>query len=230
MIRCGKAKKLSLVKEYDFRDMPPSAKGTNKIRIRGGRPLERAPSAITGIVIHQTAVEFGASSEMIKEAGGDRELAIAKRAKDIAAHAVSFDGYYVKSYPLSYYIYHGNYLNRETLGLEIDGLYPGLLNAPNTTWKKGSPTTFSSQRENSAKAALKYLVEEGRRLGMPIKYIYSHRQSSSMRRSDPGEELWRKVVLDYAVPVLGLETKPEYTIGSGKPIPRDWDPEGVGTY
>lgn len=226
------------IKAYDMRGDPPSAKGKNKMRTRGGQPLERAPSAVTGIVIHQTAVEYGASTRMIKAAGGDEQLAIARRAKDIAAHAVSFDGYYVQSYPLSYYIYHGNGLNRKTLGLEIDGLYPGLMDDPNTIeredlntiWGSNTATAFSIRREKAAKAALRYLVEEGRRLGMPIKYIYAHRQSSSTRRSDPGEEIWRKVVLDYAVPVLGLETQPQYTTGTGKSIPRDWDPEGVGTY
>jgi hypothetical protein len=43
-----------------------------------------------------------------------------------------------------------------------------------------------------------------------------------MRRSDPGEALWKAVALDYAVAVLGLETQNTRTWGDGNPIPAAW--------
>jgi hypothetical protein len=38
------------------------------------------------------------------------------------------------------------------------------------------------------------------------------------------------VVLEYAVPVLGLKTNPRFTIGGGRMIPKSWDPDGMGSY
>lgn len=228
---------LSSTTVYDLREDPITMKGRNKLRMRGAEPVRRASTAVNGIVIHQTGIEYGVDRWKLKEAKGDKQLAIARRAKDIAAHAVSFGGFYSQVYPLSYYVYQAQALNRRTLGLEIEGVYPGLMDDPDTLERedllslwKGIPTVFTKQREKSAKAALRYLFEEGRRLNMPIKYIYAHRQSAQMRRSDPGEEIWRKIVLDYAVPVLGLETRPGLTIGTGRSIPEDWDSEGYGPY
>jgi hypothetical protein len=65
---------------------------------------------------------------------------------------------------------------------------------------------------------------------MPIEYIHAHRQSSGTRRSDPGEELWQKVVLEFAVPVLGLKTEPSRVLKDGRPIPESWDLDGSGAY
>jgi hypothetical protein len=48
--------------------------------------------------------------------------------------------------------------------------------------------------------------------------------------SDPGWEIWKHVVLDYGVPVLGLKTQPEKTWRNGKPVPPQWDPNGIGKY
>jgi hypothetical protein len=57
---------------------------------------------------------------------------------------------------------------------------------------------------------------------MPIQYIWAHRQSNKDRGRDPGEEIWKRVVLQYAVPVLGLEIQPEFKIGDGRTIPPHW--------
>lgn len=225
------------VPSYDLIQEPIPGRAAKKFKTRSGKVVKRVPSMVSGITIHQTGVLYGVNDRQLAAAGGDERLALSTRAKKIAAHAVAFDGFYTKTYPLSWYVYHGNGLNRKTLGLEIDGLYPGLLDKPETVelehltslWK-GTATDLTDSRVTAAKAALRYLVEEGRKLGMPIRYIYAHRQSSGTRRSDPGEELWRKVVLEYAVPVLELVPRQKFTVGAGKPIPDDWDPEGEGPY
>jgi hypothetical protein len=89
----------------------------------------------------------------------------------------------------------------------------------------------------AGRAALRWMVEEGRRQGMPIQFIYAHRQSNGNKPGDPGEGLWRALVLEYAVPVLGLKTQPARTwkgVGKktpdGRPIPKEWDENGVGSY
>ena len=81
------------------------------------------------------------------------------------------------------------------------------------------------------------LVTMARAGGSPIEFVHAHRQSSEDRRSDPGEAIWRGVVEEYGIPVLGL--KAEYALalpssnpknGPGKPIPVEWAAGGVGRY
>lgn len=225
------------VSVYDLRleSIPRAANG--KFKLFKDQVARRNPGLVKGIVLHQTAIEYGASDHQIRLANGNERLAIARRAKGIACHACSFEGYYAKTYPLSWYIYHGNAFNKTTLGLEVEGRYPGLLDDPETvrredlkTLWKGEATEFSEDRLRAAKSALLYLVKEGRSLGMPIQYIYAHRQAKSNRRSDPGQELWQKLAVEYGSSVLGLETRPTYTIGTGRPIPPAWDSRGIGSY
>lgn len=234
---CGAA-----VPEFiDLRDKQdfiyPGDKRKSKMRAKG-IPVMRSPQAIDSIVIHQTACEFGVSKRAMK-LHGDAETARAHRALDVACHALAFrNGYYVASHDLRVHVNHGNRFNDRSLGLEIEGRYPGLMDDPSTvaredlrsTWG-GEPTQLTDQTVATACAALKWLVDEGMRYGMPIKYIYAHRQSSDTRRSDPGEELWSRVVLGYAVKELGLQTQPSLKLGRGYTIPKQWDSmHGVGGY
>lgn len=217
------------IRGYDVSYLPIPKGVHSKFKKRRGKVVRRDPSVVDGVTLHQTAIHFGPTAADLANAEGDRDIALAYRVKRIASHATSFDGFYAKTYPLDYYIYHGNYLNKKTLGLEVEGLYPGLIDDPTTLWK-GQPTELTEGRIEAAREALCYLVEEGKALGMPIKYIYAHRQAKKNRRSDPGEELWRKVALEYGVDVLGLKTRPMYALATGRPIPRAWDPQGIGDY
>ena len=213
-------------------------RGKRKTRKHRGKPVLRDPSKITTIVVHQTAAEFGVSKRSVALAGGNVELARARRALDVACHAMAFRaGYFVAAHPLRVYVNHGNRFNSHSLGLEIDGRYPGLLDDPttvaredlNTTWG-GTPTELTEATVDASRAALRWLVEEGRREGMPLEFIVSHRQSSDTRRSDPGEAIWQRIVLEYAVPELGLTAVRESRWKEGRPIPAAWDPEGIGAY
>jgi hypothetical protein len=139
--------------------------------------------------------------------------------------------------PLDWYMYHGNRLNGPTLGLEVSGLYSGLLDDPmtapredlRTTWK-GEPMEITPEIVAAGRAALRWMVEEGRRAGMPIQNVYAHRQSHGGKPGDPGEGLWRALVVEYAVPVLGLKPDYGFTVDEGRPIPKAWDEHGVGVY
>ena len=134
-------------------------------KIVKGRTYERPVGDIDGITIHQTACVFGPSGDL------DRRN---RRALGIPAHAVAFrDGTVVLPAPLSWYLYHGNDLNRHTLGLEIEGRYPGLPDDPRTPKREdeawgGGATPLDESTVQSARAALTRLVEEGRSLGMPL--------------------------------------------------------------
>ena len=203
-----------------------------KTKVVLGRTVMRAPHSITGIVIHQTAVEFGISREDLRLAGGDPDLAQQRRALRVACHALAFrEGWVVMGNDLRSYVWHANLLNSHTLGLEIEGNYAGIERDPSTAWRGARPSGPPDDLVvDTAREALRWLVDEGRRMGMPIEWVYAHRQSSLLRRNDPGETLWRRVVLDWGVPRLGLRTAPNLVVGDGRPIPEDWDPAGVGTY
>lgn len=199
-----------------------------KSRVRQGRTVRRQPRSVTGIVIHQTACNFGVSRAAVRAADGDRDLAQQRRALNVANHVMAYrEGWVVVANDFDRYIYHGNKFNAHSLGLEIEGLYPGVRGGP--AWG-GDPDLVTDTVVETAQAAISYMVHRGRAMGMPLEYIWAHRQSSANRRSDPGEELWDRVVLQHAVAKLGLRTEPALTIGNGRPIPLVWDPDGVGKY
>ena len=198
-------------------------------KIVNGHTLCRDPKTITGVTVHQTACVFGPAADPAK-----KHL----RAMGIPAHAVAFrDGFYVATAPLSWYLYHGNRLSGPTLGLEIEGMYPGLPDDTTTpkredeqtTWG-GKPTPLDDLTISCAREALRFLVEEGRSEGMPLEFVYGHRQSNGQKPSDPGFDIWQDVVLDYAVAVLGLKTQPQKTFGDGTPIPKQWESGAIGKY
>jgi len=224
----------------------PHSKG----RTRSGKTVRRNHAAIDGITLHQMAVELRATQYFLDLALGDEQLAIALRAQlgprggkgGVAAPLVVHDDLVVCTMPLDWYIYHGNRLNGPTLGIEVSGRFSGLLDDPNTppredlitTWGDEPPMVLTPARIRAVRAAIRYAVEEGRQQGMPIRYAYAHRQSNGRKPGDPGEGLWRAAVIDYAVPVLGLKPRYGFTLKNGdvegRPIPREWDPNGVGSY
>lgn len=204
-----------------------------------GRTVHRRVSRITGIVIHQTAVSFGVSAAQVRRAGGDEQLALARRGLKVPAHIEAFrSGVVAVTDELTAYLHHAGPLNRISDALEIDGLYPGLLDRPETvpredlrtTWGDKEPQRFEGPVVEAAKTALVWYVTQLRVLGGRPRFIWAHRQSSSTRRADPGEEIWRKLVVEFAEPELGLEAQPRRTWGDGRPIPVDWDERGLGRY
>lgn len=174
---------------------------------------KRDVKKVDAIVVHQTGIEFGVSSKQIKAAGGDPVKAKQQRALGVAAHMTVFNtGHAVVGNPLDWYVYHAGSLNKRSLGVEIEGLFPQQL---------GSKQLFKGDLEEAAREGLAWLVEKGRAMGMPLRYIYAHRQSSMTRDDDPGEEIFRKLVLAFAVPTLGLEIAPDFT-SEGKKLPAAW--------
>src|SRR5690606_22013803 len=168
-----------------------------------GRTVMRDPATVDGVCIHQMGVTLGVGPARLRAAGGDADLAQMLRARDIPAHASAFiEGWVVAPHPLRAYLHHAGRLNATTLGLEVEGLYDGRA----TGSRRPADTTI-----DAARAALRWLVETGRSEGMPIRYVYAHRQSSRSRRADPGAWLWREVAL-WGVDELELETRPDYVI------------------
>jgi hypothetical protein len=174
----------------------------------------RNPKWIDGIVIHQTSCHFGVSAKQVKESGGNAMLAKHRRALNVAAHMTAMDtGYAVLAHPLDWYVYHANSLCARSIGLEVEGVFPGMMG-------KSKPL-LTPALEQAARDGLAYILEKSREQGMTIKYIWAHRQSSPIKENDPGEEIWKRIVLAYAVPMLGLQVQSDFVSG-GKPIPETW--------
>lgn len=214
-------------------------RGENKARMRAnGVPVRRLPGDVDLIVVHQTAIEFGVSNRAIAKSGGDVELARARRALDVACHVMAFrNGYFVAAHDLDVYVNHAGRFNDHSLGLEIEGRYPGLLDDPDTlpredlitTWG-GEPSELTDETVEASIDALAWMVETGRSQGMPLRRIASHRQSSDSRRSDPGQEIWQRIVLPVAEQ-LDLEVFGGSPWNTGRPLPLAWDEtHGNGRY
>ena len=211
---------------------PPLVRGKRKHRVRRGAVVERKPSQVDTIMLHQTACTFGKRSD---------QLTRHHRALGVACHNLAFaDGVMVRANPLSWYVYHGNGFNSRSLGVEAEGSFPGLMDDPDTPRREdlathwgddGKMTEVTDLLVETTCLAISDLVKRALIWGAEIRYIVAHRQGSANRRSDPGEGLWKRVVLDWAVPELGLETRPDWVKGSGYPVPKAWDSQaGVGRY
>ena len=215
---------------YDLRaEQPdPPALAKQKHKIVNHKVVSRPWSTITGVVLHQTDCVFGVTPQALTAAHGDVELATARRSLNVACHGLAFrNGFYALPNPLAWYVWHANGLNATTLGLEIEGVYPGL----DSGHAGAGDTPVTPLLIATARACLARLVTEARAAGAPLVNVYAHRQSSDTRRGDPGEALWKAVALEYAVPVLGLKCHPAEVCGDGAPIPVEWDTVGgIGRY
>ena len=185
-----------------------------------GRAVVRDPKTVTGVTLHQTACRFDVTKANVIRHGGEAQ-ARRRRALDVAAHMTCFQqGDAVLAYPMLWYVYHGNTLNASTFGLELEGLFDGDSYEP-----RGFDKLIEAGREG-----LKVLVDEGRKLGCPIEFLYAHRQVSSSRRADPGAMLWREVGIEYGVKVLKLKVNNDFARDGGRPIPHVWDPTSNQPY
>lgn len=204
-------------RQIDLRDEP--RKLTSRIgRVRGNELFWRSPKTVTRICVHQMGVSFSAGRWRTRAAGGDEQLAIARRMLDLPYHQAAFDGFYARVLPAYAYSHHGNAFNATSLGLGIDGKYPAFA-SQRRRWRRY--TDLDESRVITARDALRDLLELGLEANMPIGFVVAHSQSNAGKPGDPGEGLWKAVVEDYAVRVLKLRTEPETQYG-GAPIPMGW--------
>lgn len=225
---------------YDLRDKQDFDYPSNarKARFHGSAPLMRDPSTIDTIVVHQTGIEFGVSEHAIKKNKGDKALALATRALDVASHVMSFrSGFFVASHPLLAYLNSSGVLNARSCAIEIEGNYSGLEDDLETlaredlkTIWKGQPTELTDKTIEASKEAIRFLVKEGKSIGINFKQIATHRQSSESRRADPGEAIYKKIILPIAEE-LNLKITINSFRKNARTVPKNWDEQnGIGEY
>jgi hypothetical protein len=207
------------VRVLDFGPEMVPIKG--KHRIIRGKVARRKPTDVDAIMLHQTACVFGPLSDPDKRY---------RRAMRVASHAVAFRDAVALTAPVDWYVNGGGLLNLRCAHLEIEGHFAGIADDPTTpqredlksTWGS-TPTPLEGLALDCALLAFDRLLDALRTWGADPRYVLAHRQSTGTRRSDPGWEIWHKVALEHAVKHRGLQTFPNLKIGTGRPIPRQWE-------
>jgi peptidoglycan hydrolase-like protein with peptidoglycan-binding domain len=177
----------------------------------------RAWGEIDGITLHQTGIYMNST---------------VKRFLRLRAHMGIIDpggrGTVVLVNPLTAYMWHAQELNAKTVGIEINGLFEGVDGKGLPKKDRHKKLCRASDAQILAtRKGMEWICKEVAKHGGQVRYVYAHRQSSENRRSDPGSRVWQEVAL-WAESNLGLETHPDYTVGTGRAIPEAWDPRQVG--
>lgn len=179
----------------------------------------RAWTKITGVCLHQTACNMGERPE---------------RYDTLGAHfAVLRSGRVVWVHDMNRIVWHGNAWNAGTVGIEIDGLFEGVLGDPSTLWNDPSTKIREvGQRVTPAqivatKQLVRWICSEIAKAGGEIKALVAHRQSSKDRRDDPGSEAWQAIALPLHAELSLHDGGVGFALG-GLPIPEAWDPRCAG--
>lgn len=195
------------------------------VRKHGRRAAPRDPATIDGIVVHQMAVVLSPPAYLLRRGMGPRD-ALVRRCLRVRAHMCALrSGLTVLTCPVTWPVMHAGRLNSRSLGLEVEGRYPGLVGG--RVWG-GTATEPTEVLIETARLALRRLVAAGDAAGCHLQFLWAHRQSSRWRRADPGQALW--MALASTARALGLVTQPAVAVGGGRPIPVAWDADGVGRY
>ena len=145
------------------------------------------------LMLHQTAVDYGDASDE----------ALIKRGERIPYHFLYFRrGLLVINRPLDCYSWHGNRANKFSIGLGIEGLYPGLIGGK--VWGSKPETPWLPRHAVDLRECIRTICI----LVPTITHQIAHRQSSDKRRSDPGEAIWKSS--EGILPTL-----PDWTVGDG---------------
>lgn len=176
---------------------------------------------ITAVVLHQTAP--GRAQNM----GEDPD-----RWFSLKAHVgITRQGQLFLVNGLRVVMWHANWFNRFSVGIEIDGHFEGIQGDDRTLWRKAPrpAATLTAEQLEAARRAVEWVCDEVAAHGGHVTTILAHRQTKDSREADPGSEIWQKVGL-WAQEQLGLKNNVNYTKGRGKPIPREWDPRSPHPY
>jgi hypothetical protein len=119
-------------------------------------------------------------------------------------------------------IWHAKGLSDTTIGIEIEGNYPGIKGDMSTLWKGGGgPHTLNPNMMLAIEEVFIFLLIEFTRNGKTLDHIYAHRQSTNSRIADPGQEIWEAVAIPWEKR-LGINLNNDLVFGTGRAIPKQW--------
>ena len=178
-------------------------------RLYGGK---RKWSTIDSVVLHQTGCGMPDNP---------------RAWKNLNAHfGITQQGVLVWVNDATDMIWHAQGLSKRSIGIEIEGNYYGVEGNESTLWAPGGgPDNINPKMLTAIKSLFALLVGEFGANGATWKYIFAHRQSSNMRTSDPGEQIWKQVAIPWA-DRLALGDKwyggKRFKVGKGKTILKEW--------
>lgn len=135
------------------------------------------------------------------------------------------------------YMYHGDAMNRFSIGVEIVCREPGVAARPSTLWLSKKERAEGKDADDviqpltehqiwSALALGRWYADELERRGGKLTQMWCHRQAVGDKPSDPGERIYRLVVTPL-IAELKCNDVSNLAIGGGKAIPREWgNPNG----
>lgn len=144
----------------------------------------------------------------------------------VNAHCgVTRNGTVILMHDFQWEIWHGNGLSKQTIGIETAGNFYGVPGVKGTWWSPGGgPHQLNEKQQHAFEVLFHILHEAFDEGGGNWKKVYAHRQSSSSREGDPGQEIWQKVGMVWQTALGADDGGPNYCVGSGNPIPKEWNP------
>ena len=184
-------------------DNRQAIKPISYFKIKSGKPVSRELESIDAIVLHQMGTSFDVTQRQIK-INGSLENAVKVRVAKVKAHFAVINQWpeFVYNNDAALYMESANGLNSRSVSIEIEGNYP-----------ISSNDRLSQSLADKAISAMRFIKSQCPNM----KYVFAHRQSYFNRVRDPGQEIWQKVALK-----SGLQIEPNFTVGSGNPIPSNW--------
>lgn len=177
-------------------------------------PAGRSWSETRGVTLHQTACNMG---ERIA------------RYDSIGAHFVVLrSGRVLRMADCNSVVFHGNGWNAQCVGIEVDGLYAGIEGRLDTVWDDPStpvremPQTVSPEALLATRNLVRWIAHDVARNGGKLEVLCAHRQSSTDRRNDPGEAIWKAVALPLHAELRLTDGGVGFKLG-GYAIPEAWD-------
>jgi hypothetical protein len=199
------------------------------------RPGLISPMHRTTVCVHNTGAKFGTTSAararwLKRSKGLEGEaasqwammMALFERFWDVPYHYVGLScGYVVKNQPTHWYTYHGGLANRSSIGWSMEGSYPAFERS-----RSAKHTPMTELVIETGRQSLRLAVLDARAQGCPIRFVQPHRCYARNRAADPGEAIWKEIVLPVSHE-LGLV--PDYSLheGDGLPVPSSWDKDAL---
>lgn len=187
------------------------------------RRISRGPAPGRAVVVHQLDCELDLVDYQVAAAGGDPLEALLQRAMGLEYHVVALGCRVVLlNHPHWMRMSHAGAGNGG-VGLGIEGRFP---TRARDDLDRRTPIrdVVEVGREALRRAvSLAAGITHDGHLDVAGVEVQAHRQWAADRGRDPGEEIWREVVLP-VVAELGLRVDYERRGDGGLPIPREWDP------
>lgn len=169
---------------------------------------------ITQIVLHQTGVWMSDSPLRFRRLRAH----IGVLRDGVARPDNSEPPRIVLVHELLAYLWHANSLNRQSVGIEINGRYAGLIGRSSGKTEPEPP----ERQIRTARTSIRFVCDLVGAHGGIVRNIAPHRISNLNRRGDPGEAIWKNVG-KWAQDKLGLSDGGPFTVAGGRPIPHEWD-------